>query len=251
MSEQHDSQKNNSMKGSKILLVEDEESIAVGLEYNLSEEGYNVTIAHDGLEALKLFDQNDYDLIMLDIMLSHHDDGFEVARKIREKSLQIPILMLTARNTADDVVRGLEIGADDYITKPFHLKELLLRVKRILRRKKWYRPFTTEQPLYRFGKNVINFEDFTCKTGGQPVQLTKREAMVLKYLIDRRGKIVSREELLEKVWGLSSAIETRTVDNFISRLRKYFEPNPSHPIFIKSVRSAGYMFVGSEKFIES
>ena len=249
MSDQHSRQNDKVMTGSRILLVEDEESLAVGLEYNLSEEGYDVTIAHDGREALRLFKQNDYDLIILDIMLSYHDDGFEVARKIRDKSLQIPILMLTARNSADDVVRGLELGADDYITKPFHLKELLLRVRRILKRKRWYRQVTTEQPLYRFGKNEINFEDLTCRSGDQQFRLTKREAAVLKYLIDRQGKIVSRNELLENVWGLSSAIETRTVDNFIARLRKYFEPNPSQPIFIKSVRSAGYMFVDSSKSV--
>jgi len=245
VNDQDYSQNNNFTKGSKILLVEDEESIALGLEYNLSEEGYNVTIASDRAEALKLFHQNDYDLIILDIMLSHQDDGFDVARKIRKKSLQIPILMLTARNTADDVVRGLELGADDYITKPFHLKELLLRVKRILRRKKWYRAVIAEQPIYQFRDNEINFEDLTGRSGDQYFHLTKREAMVLKYLIDHQGKIVSREELLENVWGLSSAIETRTVDNFMARLRKYFEPDPSKPIFIKSVRGAGYMFVGS------
>jgi len=243
---QTDLENNEFIKGSKILLVEDEESLAVGLEYNLSEEGYDVTIAHNSEDALKYFNKRDYDLIILDIMLSSHDDGFKVARKIREKSLQIPILMLTARNTADDVVRGLELGADDYITKPFHLKELLLRIKRILRRKKWYRQVTSEQPLYRFGNNEINFEDMECKASDQKFRLTKREAMVLKYLIDNQGKIVSRDELLENVWGLSSLIETRTVDNFIARLRKYFEPNPSQPIFIKSVRGAGYMFLKSD-----
>ncbi len=248
MNEQNDSQKDDFIKGSKILVVEDEKSIALGLEYNLTEEGYNVTIAYDADEAMKLFDQNDYDLIILDIMLSDYDDGFDIASKIRDRSFQIPILMLTARNTAEDVVKGLEIGADDYIMKPFHLKELLLRIKRILRRKKWYRQVTSEQSVYRFGNNEINFDDLMCKAGDRQFRLTKREALVLKYLIDHQGKIVSRNELLEKVWGLSSLIETRTVDNFIVRLRKYFEPNPSHPIFIKSVRSAGYMFVKSDYF---
>ena len=246
MYNQTNSLNDNFTKGSKILLVEDEESIAVGLEYNLSEEGYEVTIAHNREDALKFFSQNEYDLIILDIMLSYQDDGFKVAHKIREKSLQIPILMLTARNTADDVVKGLELGADDYITKPFHLQELLLRIKRILRRKKWYRQVTPEQPIYRFGDNEVNFEDLECRSGERQFRLTQREAMVLKYLIDNQGKIVSRDELLENVWGLSSLIETRTVDNFIARLRKHFEPNPSSPIFIKSVRSAGYMFVKSE-----
>ena len=250
MNQQTNEEKDTLLKGSKILLVEDEESLAVGLEFNLSEEGFHVTIARDGIEALKLFDENDYDLIILDIMLPYHD-GFEVARKIREKSLQIPILMLTARTAAEDVVEGLEIGADDYITKPFQLKELLLRVKRMLRRKRWYRSIIPERPRYRFGNNEINFENLSCKSGEHQFRLTKREAMVLKYLIDHQRIIVSREELLENVWGLSSAIETRTVDNFIARLRKYFEPNPSQPIFIKSVRSAGYMFENSDRTNET
>ncbi len=250
MSKQNKELKENLLKGSKILLVEDEESLAVGLEFNLTEEGYDVTIARDGLEALKIFDQHDYDLIILDIMLPHCD-GFEVARQIRQRSLQIPILILTARTAAEDVVEGLEIGADDYITKPFHLKELLLRVERMLRRKRWYRSIIAEHPAYQFGNNEVNFENLSCKSGERQFQLTKREAMVLKYLIDHRGKIVSRKELLENVWGLSSAIETRTVDNFIARLRKYFEANPSQPKFIKSVRSVGYMFIDSEESNES
>lgn len=233
--------KDNLLKASKILLVEDEGSLAIGLEFNLAEEGYQVTIARDGREALELFEQNNYDLIILDLMLPFYD-GFEVASKIREKSLQIPILILTARTADEDRIKGLEIEADDYLTKPFHLEELLLRVKRMLRRKNWYRTIIAEQPICQFGNNQVNFEDLTCLSGEKKFHLTKREAMVLKYLIDQQGKIVSREELLENVWGLCSEIETRTVDNFIARLRKYFEPNPSQPIFIKSVRSAGYMF---------
>jgi len=241
-----DREKDIILKNSNILLVEDEESMAVGLEFNLSEEGFRVTIARNGLEALKLFDANDYDLIILDIMLPYCD-GFEVARRVREKSPQIPILMLTARTATQDVVEGLEIGADDYITKPFELKELLLRVKRMLRRKRWYRAIIAEKPIYQFGNNVVNFEDYSCRSGERKFQLTKREAMVLKYLIDHQREIVSREELLKNVWGISSAIETRTVDNFIARLRKYFELDPSHPVFSKSIRSAGYMFVDSDK----
>lgn len=244
MNSNSNAEHDRSLTGSKILVVEDEESLAVGLEFNLSEEGYDVHVARDGKQALKLFRANEYDLILLDIMLPFYD-GFEVAKKIREKSLQVPILILTARTSDDDRIEGLEIGADDYMTKPFHLKELILRVKRMLRRKNWYRTVITEQPIYRFGKNEINFEDLTCKTAGNFIRLTQREAMVLKYLINHKGKIVSRQELLENVWGMSSEIETRTVDNFIARLRKYFENDPSRPVFIKSVRSAGYMFLES------
>ncbi len=229
------------LKGSQILLVEDEESLAIGLEYNLSCEGYAVTRAGDGRQALKIFKEQSFDLIILDIMLPYFD-GFEVAKKIRAKSPQIPILMLTARTAMKDRLQGLEAGADDYLTKPFHLKELLLRVRGMLRRKQWYQEFSREDPVYRFGKNEVNFEDLSCNNGKRKFQLTPYEAMVLKYLIHHKGKIVSRSELLEKVWNVSSEVETRTVDNFVVRLRKYFEPVPAHPIYIKSIRGAGYIF---------
>jgi len=245
VNDQNDVNSDVILQGSRILVVEDEETLAVGLEFNLSEEGYEVMVACDGKEALKFFDKYRFDLVILDIMLPLYD-GFEVARKIREKSLQIPIMILTALSAADDRVQGLEIGADDYITKPFHLKELLLRVKRMLRRKKWYRTVITERPYYQFGDNKINFEDLSCQSGEHRFQLTQLEALVLRYLIDHKGKIVSRQELLKQVWEMNNAIETRTVDNFIARLRKYFEPDPTHPIYIKSVRGAGYVFINPE-----
>lgn len=231
----------NLYAGSKILLVEDEETLAVGLEYNLTEEGYKVVWAQDGKKALDFFKTTEFDLIILDIMLPYYD-GFEVAKQIREKSQEIPILMLTARTHVDDKVHGLAIGADDYMTKPFHLQELLIRVEGMLKRKMWYKEVTISQPIYQFGENEINFENLQANAKGQVFQLTAHEAMVLKYLIQNKGKIVSRKELLEKVWNITSEIETRTVDNFIVRLRKYFEPDPAQPIFIKSIRSAGYMF---------
>jgi len=227
--------------GSKILLVEDEETLAVGLEYNLTEEGYKVTWAKDGKKALDFFKTTEFDLIILDIMLPYFD-GFEVAKQIREESPEIPILMLTARAHVNDKVHGLAIGADDYMTKPFHLQELLLRVKGMLKRKKWYKEVSISQPIYRFGDNEINFENLQATAKDQVFLLTAHEAMVLKYLIQNKGKIVSRKELLEKVWNITSDVETRTVDNFIARLRKYFEPDPAKPVFIKSIRSAGYLF---------
>ena len=231
----------NLYAGSKILLVEDEETLAVGLEYNLTEEGYKVTWAKDGKQALEFFKTIEFDLIILDIMLPYFD-GFEIAKHVREKSPEIPILMLTARTHVNDKVHGLAIGADDYMTKPFHLQELLIRVQGMLKRKRWYRQVTNFQPIYHFGANEINFENFKAKASGQSIQLTTQEAMVLKYLIEKKGKIVSRKELLENVWNITSEIETRTVDNFIMRLRKYFEPDPAKPVFIKSIRSAGYSF---------
>ena len=225
----------------KILLVEDEESLAIGLEYNLTEEGYKTDWAKDGREALKLIGDNRYDLIILDIMLPYVN-GFEIAAKVRETDPQIPVLMLTARTSAGDRVKGLESGADDYITKPFHLRELMLRIKGMLKRKEWYKDVTSVSPVYSFGKNEINFENLKCKNGKEEFTLTPHEAMVLKYLIDSKDRIVSRKELIEKVWDMNPEVETRTVDNFIVRLRKYFEPDPSNPVFIKSIRGAGYMF---------
>ena len=229
------------LKGSRILLVEDEESLAVGLTYNLSEEGFQVHWVRDGKAAVKVIHEQSFDLIILDIMLPYLD-GFQVAEQIRTTLPKIPILMLTARTRMVDKIKGLEQGADDYMTKPFNLEELLLRLKGMLRRQQWYRKSTSGHPVYTFGENEVNFENLTCRKSHQTFILTQREAMVLKYLIDHKETIVSRKELLENVWGISAQIETRTVDNFIVRLRKYFEKDPANPVFIKSVRSAGYIF---------
>lgn len=231
----------NDFKGSRILLVEDEETLAMGLEFNLSDEGYIVEWAKDGRMALELFKSGSYDLILLDIMLPYYD-GFEVAEMVRSVSPQMPILMLTARTSVQDKVKGLEHGADDYMTKPFHLEELLLRIKGMLKRKTWYNDASLHDPVYKFGRNEINFENLGCTVGTRKFNLTQREAMVMKYLIERQGKIVSRKELLENVWHISPEVETRTVDIFISRLRKYFEPDPDNPVYIISVRNAGYLF---------
>jgi len=231
----------NEINEANILLVEDEENLAMGLEYNLIAEGYKVRWAKDGREALKYFDEDDFDLIVLDIMLPYFN-GFEIAQKVREIHPQMPILMLTARTQVEDRVKGLELGADDYLTKPFHLKELLLRIKGMLRRKSWYQKVVIENPVYKFGNNEINFENLRCTKGKKEFQLTSYEAMIIKYLIENKDKVVTRKELLENVWNMNPDIETRTVDNFIARLRKHFEDDPTDPKFIVSVRSAGYMF---------
>jgi DNA-binding response OmpR family regulator len=233
----------DNIKRSRILLVEDEETLAVGLEYNLTEEGYSVERAKNGREAVQIFKPGKFDLIILDIMLPYIN-GFEVAEIIRKTDLQMPILMLTAKTESADRVKGLELGADDYLTKPFHLQELLLRVKGMLKRKSWYKNASEREPVYRFGDNEINFETLICKHGKEEIRMTPHEAMVLKYLVERKGEIVTRKELLENVWHLNPEIETRTVDIFISRLRKYFESDPANPVYIKSIRSAGYMFAG-------
>jgi DNA-binding response OmpR family regulator len=231
----------DNIKKNKILLVEDEETLAVGLEYNLTEEGYAVKWAKNGREALEFFKSENFDLIILDIMLPFVN-GFEVAEGVRKADPQMPILMLTAKTESADKVKGLEIGADDYLTKPFHLQELLLRVEGMLKRKSWYKNVSEKQPVYSFGKNEINFENLNCKIANEEIRLTPREAMVIRYLIEHKGEIVTRKELLENVWQLNPELETRTVDIFISRLRKYFESDPANPVYIKSIRGAGYLF---------
>ena len=228
-------------KGSRILLVEDEETLAVGLEYNLMEEGYTIVWTKNGREAIEAFEKEKFDLIILDIMLPYVN-GFEVAERVRRADPQIPILMLTAKTESGDKVKGLEKGADDYLTKPFHLQELLLRVSGMLKRKSWYKKTTANQPAYKFGNNEINFATLNCRHGEEEIRLTPQEAMLLKYLVDRKGEIVTRKELLENVWHLNPDIETRTVDIFIARLRKYFENDPANPVYIKSIRGAGYSF---------
>jgi len=200
-----------------------------------------VDMADDGRKALQRFETQKYDLIILDIMLPYVD-GFEIARQVRAKDPQVPILFLTARTGMKDRIKGLELGADDYLTKPFHLDELLLRVKGMLKRKKWYQSSGIETPDFQFGNNNINFDNFSCKSGDKEIHLTAHEAMLMHYLSINPDKIISRKELLREVWNTHSDIETRTVDNFIMRLRKYFEPDPNKPIYFKSVRGKGYMF---------
>lgn len=233
---------NDKYKGSRILLVEDEETLAVGLEYNLTEEGYIVKWAKNGREAVEFYESGKFDLVILDIMLPYIN-GFEIAERIRTSNPQMPILILTARTESADRIKGLETGADDYLTKPFHLDELLLRVKGMLKRKSWYKNAAEKQPVYKFGNNEINFENLNYRHGEIELRLTPQEAMVLKYLVERKGEIVTRKELLENVWHLNPDIETRTVDIFIARLRKYFESDPANPVYFKSIRGAGYMFV--------
>ncbi|MBN1154865.1 response regulator transcription factor [candidate division KSB1 bacterium] len=233
-------------KGSKILLVEDEESLAIGLEFNLREEGYEVDWARDGKIAIEKFNTIEYDLIILDIMLPYFD-GFEIAQMIREKSARLPILILTARRETIDKLRGLKLGADDYLTKPFELEELLLRIEGMLKRKSWYRSaYEPDVSHVRFGPNEVDFTTYRCHRGDQEFQLTYMEAMILKYLVENKNRIVSRKELLKNVWHLSDDIETRTIDNFIVRLRKYFETDPAQPKYFLSVRSSGYKFTDAE-----
>jgi two-component system alkaline phosphatase synthesis response regulator PhoP len=170
-------------KRSRILLVEDEENLAVGLEYNLTEEGYDVKWAKNGKEAVNFYESEKFELVILDIMLPYIN-GFEIAERIRNSDPRMPILMLTAKTESADRIKGLEKGADDYLTKPFHLDELLLRVKGMLKRKSWYTSASEKQPVYRFGNNEINFENLKCICDKEKIRLTPQEAMVLKYFVE-------------------------------------------------------------------
>jgi two-component system alkaline phosphatase synthesis response regulator PhoP len=226
---------------SRVLLVEDDPHLAKGLLFNLEREGYEVFLVDNGLSALAQLREKDFDLIILDLMLPKMG-GLEVARTIRETNTRFPILMLTAKSSRKDREIGLEAGADDYLTKPFHLPELLLRVKGILRRSEWYKEPVHDQEIFRFEKMWINFG--TGKANGIDGEffLTTKEALVMKLLVEKKGNVVHREELLEKVWGYDPQTETRTVDNFISRLRKYFEKTPQEPVYIITIREKGYQF---------
>jgi len=224
----------------KILLVEDELNIARPLQFNLEQEGYEVFLTPSGKEALALYGCESIDLIVLDLMLEEMD-GYEVARQVRQKDQRLPILMLTAKSTAEDRVHGLELGADDYIIKPFHLRELLLRVERMLERANWY----MEKPSRKIsvGGYKVDIERLSAYGPRGPLQLTALETKLLETLISQPNHVFSRGELLEKVWGYTSDVETRTVDNFIARLRKYFEEEPDQPQHFISLRGKGYMYV--------
>ena len=226
---------------SRVLLVEDDPHLAKGLLFNLEREGYEVFLVDNGLSALDQLREKDFDLIILDLMLPKMG-GLEVARTIRETNTRFPILMLTAKSSRKDREIGLEAGADDYLTKPFHLPELLLRVKGILRRSEWYKEPVHDQEIFRFEKMWINFGTGKANGIDGEFYLTTKEALVMKLLVEKKGNVVHREELLEKVWGYDPQTETRTVDNFISRLRKYFEKTPQEPVYIITVREKGYQF---------
>jgi DNA-binding response OmpR family regulator len=232
----------------RILIVEDEAHLADGVRFNLEQEGYEVEIAGDGRRALELLSsgvegRRPFDLVILDLMLPEMS-GFEVARRVRASGNYVTILMLTAKDDPADVVRGLEEGADDYLTKPFRLDELLARVRVLLRRRRWDGAEVVAEPVpdVRVGDAVIHFDRFEIETPEETVTLTTREMGLLRALVDREGETVTRGELLQEVWGLRPDTKTRVIDSFVVRLRKYLERNPSDPRHILSVRGQGYRF---------
>jgi DNA-binding response OmpR family regulator len=240
---------------SRILVVEDEAHLAEGLRFNLEQEGYSVQVVGNGEEALDrlLKRKEEFDALVLDVMLPGKD-GFSVARALRETKNYIPLLMLTARSRPEDILQGFESGADDYLPKPFNLSILIARVGSLLRRKTWGHGATRPSAkaaergaaaadTFRFGDKVVDFENLRLQAGNESVQLTLMESELLRYLIQNAGHPVSRKAILENVWDLQEDTDTRAIDNFIVRLRKYIEDEPSNPRHLVTVRGLGYKFI--------
>ncbi|GAB4257362.1 MAG: response regulator transcription factor [Deferrisomatales bacterium] len=231
------------MSRPRVLLVEDEPHIARGIAFNLEREGIEVVAVETGEAALEELRRRPFALVILDVMLPGMD-GLRVCRAIRKVDARLPVLLLTALSEEEDRIAGLQEGADDYLTKPFSLRELLLRVQGMLRRSTWYRPSARPGQPVRFGDNVVDLERGEARTPAGPVSLTELETRMLRTFLDHEGEVLSRAQLLRWVWGVSPDTETRTLDNFMVRLRKYFEPDPSRPRFFLTVRGKGYRFVG-------
>ena len=227
------------MTTERLLVVEDEAHIAEVVADNLEMEGWQVEVARDGASALQEIRKQDPDLVILDIMLPHMD-GFQVCQTLRREGNHVPILFLTARNSRDDRIRGLESGGDDYLTKPFEMQELILRIRAILRRKVWFSGPSPAGEELTLGDARVNFAAFAATVKDQVVVLSEKETMILRCLAERPGEVVSRDDILNKVWGYEAFPTTRTVDNFIVRLRRILEPDPKNPRYIHTVRGTGY-----------
>lgn len=231
-----------------ILVVEDEEHLGIGIKYNLEAEGFSVTHVTDGPSALELLETNPqaFHLVILDLMLPGMS-GYAVCEQLRNQGNEVPVLMLSARTLAEDRTRGFNVGADQYLMKPFDLDELLSRVRNLIARSERRGGVATQtrpaKGSYAFDGAQINFETYEVQVRGQAMRLTHLEMKLLRYLIEHEGRVVSREELLENVWGFGNVPTTRTVDNFMLRLRKLFERDPANPQHFLSVRGAGYRFV--------
>jgi DNA-binding response OmpR family regulator len=232
----------------RILIVEDESHLAEGLLYNLRAEGYEAAIEGDGEAALARLQNESFDAILLDVMLPGKN-GFEVAAELRAKQNYVPVLMLTARSRPEDVLSGFAAGADDYLPKPFDLSILLARLNGLLRRLKWHQP-VEENPAvpkelsnFEFAGRHIDFESLELTALGRTIRLTLMEADLLRYLVRNQGRIISRKEILERVWRVHEDTDTRAIDNFIVRLRRYIEDEPSEPRYLKTVRGVGYRFL--------
>ncbi|MBD3404151.1 response regulator [candidate division GN15 bacterium] len=224
-----------------ILLVEDDVNLAQGLILNLESEGYQVVHVDNGQEVLPVFRDGIFDLILLDIMLPG-TDGLAVCRQIRNEGATLPILFLTARDQTDQKVEGLIAGGDDYITKPFDMAELLARIQGIFRRQAWLLAPGSAGETFEWDGRRLDYKTFEAEGPGGKVRLTHKECMVAKYLIEREGEVVSRDQLLDAVWGYHAYPTNRTVDNFILKLRKTFEDDPASPVYFETIRGVGYRF---------
>jgi two-component system, OmpR family, alkaline phosphatase synthesis response regulator PhoP len=224
----------------RILLVEDEENIRDVVKLNLEMEGFEVVDTENGKEAVRLSQEQHFDLLVLDVMLPGMN-GFEICEQVRLSNHEVPIIFLTAKDSAQDRIIGLKKGADDYLTKPFTLEELLLRVQNLLKRTN--RTVSNETEIYKFGTNQVNFSTFEAIGNQGAFTLTKKEAMLLKLMVERKNEVVSRNQILQFVWGYDVFPSTRTIDNFILSFRKYFEVNPHNPRYFLSIRGVGYKFV--------
>ncbi len=237
---------------SRILVVEDEEHLAIGIKFNLEAEGFSVATVGDGQAALDLLASAEppIDLVVLDLMLPGMS-GYAVCEAIRGRGSDVPVVMLTARTLVEDRIRGFDAGTDVYLQKPFDLDELISIVRNLLaRRGRGARPVTPPEPVtavranvFRFGHAEVNFDTWEASFQGKPVKLTNLEMKLLRYLVEHEGIVVSREELLTRVWGLTRTPATRTIDTFMLNLRKSFEEDPSKPVHFLSVRGTGYRFV--------
>jgi two-component system alkaline phosphatase synthesis response regulator PhoP len=234
----------------RILVVEDEATLAEVLADNLSAEGFDVHVATDGLAALRRWREARPDLVVLDVMLPHKS-GFEICREMREAGDTTPVLFLSARSQAEDRVTGLKVGGDDYLSKPFHLPEFLLRVKAMLRRKAWGSPARSEATC-AFGGHRVDFRSWTATLAdGRVEALREREVGLLKLFARRAGEVVSRDEILDEVWGDDAFPSSRTIDNLVVRLRKLFEPDPAEPIYFHTVWGVGYKFTPEGRYAPS
>jgi two-component system alkaline phosphatase synthesis response regulator PhoP len=229
-------------KKASILLVEDEDNLHEALKLNLELEGYNVTSAYDGVAALNAIEGEYFDLIILDVMLPEMD-GINVLETIRISNNEVPILILSAKNSSADRILGLKKGADDYLTKPFNLEELLLRVRKLIDKNKKLQDKSAVGNTYTFGDNIIDFKAQEATTrSNSKIQLSKKETMLLKLLIENKNEVVPREKILQAVWGYNVYPTTRTIDNFILNFRKYFEEDSRNPKYFHSVRGVGYKY---------
>lgn len=232
----------------KILIVEDDDSILLGLENVLRDEGYAMRSAKSGQEGYQLAKRNTPDLIILDLMLPGMS-GLEICKRLRDEGMKVPIIMLSAKTEENDRVFGLELGADDYITKPFSVRELVARVKTQLRRGEFAAAsgVATMPEEFKFGDVVVNLKRHEVLKAGERQDLTNREFLLLEYFIRHRGELLARDRLLDEIWGYDVYPTTRTVDTHIRRLRKHIEPNPDQPRYIKTVHGAGYLFAAAEE----